>query len=324
MLEQLRETCRKLLADGTVQVVIGYGQATADGPAFPIFVTRPEDCDRLVWNERCFNNLTTYLKRKEVRALGKPAVVVKGCDAKALVVLEQESQLNRAEMVAVGVCCAGVGNPTEAKCAACDVHTPQHVDVVIDASPLPRAGVGTTGSPLPRVGEGPGVRAGSAANGNATSAATNPHPNPLPQAGEGISRYADVAALLARSPAARLAFWQEQLARCVKCYACRQVCPLCYCERCIVDKNRPQVIDSSPSVKGNFAWHITRAFHLAGRCIGCDECTRACPAGIDLRLLNLALAQAAEDNFAYRAGTDPAAEPLLGSFSLEDKETFIR
>ena len=106
-------------------------------------------------------------------------------------------------------------------------------------------------------------------------------------------------------PSERLAYWRQELARCVKCYACRQVCPMCYCPRCIVDKNRPQAISTSATLKGNFAWHITRAFHLAARCVGCEECTRVCPAGIDLRLLNLSLAQAAEENFAFRPATIP-------------------
>jgi ferredoxin len=121
-----------------------------------------------------------------------------------------------------------------------------------------------------------------------------------------------------------MAFWQEELSRCVKCYACRQICPMCYCPRCIVDKNRPVVISPSATLKGNFAWHITRAFHLAGRCVGCDECTRVCPAGINLRLLNLSLAKAAEVDFAFRAGMDPAAEPIVGSYAERDREDFIR
>jgi ferredoxin len=58
--------------------------------------------------------------------------------------------------------------------------------------------------------------------------------------------------------------------------------------------------------------------------VGCDECTRACPAGIDLRLLNLALAHAVETRFAYRAGMDPAAEQMVGAYSVNDKEEFIR
>lgn len=268
--DRLRETAARLLSDGTVKVVIGYGRR---GPAF---ITRPEDAARLVWNGTCLANLTTYLKRMEVRALGKPAIVVKGCDERALVVLETESQVERAEIHTIGMACPGMGQP---KCAACDTRQPRFADETI----------------------APGKQEAPAAD-----------------------RYATLDSLLRKPPEERLAFWTAEFDRCLKCYACRQVCPMCYCERCLADKNRPQAIAASPHRKGNFAWHLSRAIHLAGRCVGCDECTRACPAGIDLRLLNLALARAAEVQFAYRAGMDPAAEPLVGAYSLQDKEEFIR
>jgi len=119
-------------------------------------------------------------------------------------------------------------------------------------------------------------------------------------------------------------FWQRELSRCVKCYACRQVCPLCYCKRCIVDKNRPTALDTSATLKGNFAWQITRAFHQAGRCVGCGECARVCPAGIDLHLLNQSLARAARESFHYEAGMDPETNPIIGSYSQDDKENFIQ
>ena len=80
MLNELHQTCRRLLADGTVQVVIGYGCAPNGGGAYPIFITRPEDVDQLVWNDQCFANLATYLTHNDVLALGKIAVCVKGCD----------------------------------------------------------------------------------------------------------------------------------------------------------------------------------------------------------------------------------------------------
>ena len=254
---QLRESAARLLSDGAVQVVIGYG---ARGP---VFITKAEDVARLVWNAECRANLTVYLKRKEVRALGKAAIVVKGCDERALVMLEKESQLDRASVHTIGMACGGMG---QAKCVACDTREAQPAE----------------------------------------------------------DRYAAIDRLLERSPEERLAFWTAEFDRCVKCYACRQACPMCYCERCIADKNRPQAIETSPHRIGNFAWHIARAIHLAGRCIGCDECTRACPSGIDLRLLNLTLARTAERQFGYRAGMDPAAEPLIGVFSMHDKEEFIR
>ncbi len=268
---QLRETAARLLTEGAVKVVIGYGTRG------PIFVTKPEDAAHLVWNETCFANLTTYLKRKEVAALGKPAIVVKGCDERALVVLEKESQVDRAEVYTIGMACSGMGQP---KCAACDTHQLRFANQII----------GSDGAP----------------------------------AAAPVDRYIELDVLLAKSPEERLSFWTAEFDRCLKCYACRQVCPMCYCERCLADKNRPQAIDTSPHRMGNFAWHLSRAIHLAGRCVGCDECTRACPAAIDLRLLNLSLAHAAETKFGYRAGMDSAAEPLVGAYSLTDKEEFIR
>ena len=282
MLDELRNTCRRLLAENTVQVVIGYGQDAAGEPAFPVFLTRPEEVEQLVWNDQCFANLTTYLTRKEIIALGKAAVCVKGCDERALVVLEKESQIERSQVVVIGLACDGVGQPPRPKCAACDVHMPKRADIVI---------------------------------GQAAAA------TPPPTAGQ---RYADVESFLQKTPQERMAYWTAELRRCMKCYACRRVCPLCYCRQCLADKNRPVVIDTSATLKGNVAWQITRAFHLAGRCVGCDECTRVCPAGIDLRLLNLSLAQAAEASFDFRAGMNPDAEPILGAYSEQDREEFIR
>jgi coenzyme F420-reducing hydrogenase delta subunit/ferredoxin len=268
--QQLRETCTRLLTEGTVQVVIGYG---AGGPAF---IRRAEDVGRLVWNNACQANLTTYLKRKEIKRLGKAAVVAKGCDERGLVILEKESQIDRQTLRVIGLACDSMGQP---KCDTCEVHQPRFADEIIGQA-----------------------------------AATPPE----------IPHAAALDALMQMSPPERMSWWAEEFERCVKCYACRQVCPLCYCERCIVDKNRPVAIDTSATPKGNFAWHITRAFHLAGRCVGCGECTRVCPAGIPLGLLNLTLARAAEKHFGYQAGMDPKVEPLIGSYALTDKEDFIR
>lgn len=285
--EQLQAKAKDLLTEQKVDVVIGYGM-TEIGHVGAIFVRDPGQVDRLLWNEDCTENLTVYLKRKEVKKMGRPAVVVKGCDAKALAVLETENQIVRDGMAVLGMECYGVkdrGEPLE-KCKTCEVHQPPHCDVVI---------------------EDLDKRAGHAEKSYGPE-----------------DRYAKLEKLMAMSTDERLDYWKRELSRCIKCYACRQNCPMCYCEVCVADKNRPVRIDTSATLKGNFAWNILRAFHLAGRCVGCAACSAACPAGIDLDLLNLTLAKAAEEQFDYRAGAVRNVEPLVGAFSPEDHEEFIR
>jgi ferredoxin len=122
----------------------------------------------------------------------------------------------------------------------------------------------------------------------------------------------------------RWEFWQNELARCIKCYACRAACPMCYCSRCTMDCNQPQWIPSAAHQIGNLEWHINRAMHLAGRCVSCGECARACPLEIPLHLLTLKIAEIIDMNFGMIAGTSSDADYALSSFKIDDKETFIR
>jgi ferredoxin len=125
------------------------------------------------------------------------------------------------------------------------------------------------------------------------------------------------------SPLERFSFWQEEFSKCIKCYACRQACPMCYCRRCIVDCNQPQWINTSAHTLGNFEWNIIRAFHLAGRCVECGNCDRACPVNIPLRLINRRMAVEAMEAFDHFSGMSITQEPLLASFKKDDTETFI-
>ena len=137
------------------------------------------------------------------------------------------------------------------------------------------------------------------------------------------ARQKELAEHIALTREERWKFWQEQFSKCIKCYACRQACPLCYCERCIVEKNQPQWVPSSQHQFGNFVWNIVRAYHLAGRCILCDECERACPVGIPLGLLNREMIRIAKEKFDWEAGLDPEEKPPLMNAHMEDPIDFI-
>jgi coenzyme F420-reducing hydrogenase delta subunit/ferredoxin len=282
--ERLQRVAAELLDEGKVSLVLGYRRGSLPEQAVPGFVTRSEQARELVWDAHCFHNLSVYLPGREEKN-GKVAAVVKKCDAATVVGLLQEGQLRREELLLVGVQCDGVwdGDRLAAKCRGCDGKVPSLCEVAVTPE-------GTTEAEIPD------------------------EPDP---------RDAAIAYLESLDPATRWGFWQEQFERCIRCYACRAVCPLCYCETCITEKHRPQWISPAIDETGNTAWNIVRAFHLAGRCTGCDECSRVCPADIRLDLINRKLVHVVEECFGYRAGGDPEAPPPLTEFRDDDPGDFV-
>ena len=297
MENELRRKARELLESGEVKVVIGYGWNRRRTFTTPIFVTRPDDTDRLIFNERCVNNLSVYLTRKyrDIQALGRPAIVAKGCDIRNIAVLISEGQVEREGVYIIGVVCNGVVYRQElwkgelrpeimpVKCHNCDVRNPHIADAVV-------------GEP-------------------------SDFTPPEEPAGMVFDKIREVDAM---EPAQRWAFWMEHFRRCIKCYACRQVCSLCYCERCITEKNMPQWIETSAHPRGNLAWNLIRAMHLTGRCTFCGECERACPVNIPLNVINQKMSLVVGEAFDYRSGYDPGEHPPMIVFRPDDREDFIK
>jgi ferredoxin len=121
----------------------------------------------------------------------------------------------------------------------------------------------------------------------------------------------------------RFAFWKEQLSNCVKCFACRAACPMCYCTRCTVEVNQPQWISVPSSLQGNFEYHIMRAMHMAGRCVDCGSCEAACPLGLPLNIITRRMIKDIEASL----GPDIISmntKNVLNNFQPNDKENFIK
>jgi formate dehydrogenase subunit beta len=337
----LQNIATDLLTQKAVELVIGYGRCSG-GDVVPLFVSRDEEAQGLEWNQHCTYNLVRYLTDPEVAgsvrglskgrgkdagkgirndgrtdgkdagkdngkntgkeaaasepAAGSLAIVVKGCDLKSLVVLQSENQVQRERLTVIGMRCSGVvdqGGQLLAKCTSCpsDVYNLREelCDVVV-GEPVQRSEHRNTEK------EDPDDRGAS---------------------------YSDVAEIDALDPAGRRTLWDEYFARCLRCYACRNVCPLCYCKECVFDQHNPRWVSPAASVASNRSFHLVRAYHLAGRCVDCGECERACPVGIPLRRINRKAAKVVEESFHFRAGLDPQAKSPLVAFAEGDPQEFI-
>lgn len=124
------------------------------------------------------------------------------------------------------------------------------------------------------------------------------------------------------NPDARYAFWQNELSRCIRCNACRDVCPACTCEQCVFNNPHSGVEHkvAADSFEENM-YHIIRAWHVAGRCTDCGECTRVCPQNIPIHLLNRKFIKDINEIYGeYQAGSDMESKPPMLTYDTNDAE----
>jgi ferredoxin len=281
--DQLRARVKELLASGQVQCVIGYEEGSR-GQVRPAFIRRAEDVGRLVWNQDCAHNLVTYLhdKKGDVGSGEQPncvAIVVKPCDSRALNIILSEKQIEREQLYVIGVVCVGV---VEQAGSAGQSREKLAARCLRCSDRVPVVYDLLVGEP---------------------------------HQVDNQDNFIDVAELEAMSTAERSAFWLKQYERCILCYACRQVCPACYCSVCMFERDDSLWVGPAAGIKEKEVFHLGRAFHLAARCAGCDECERVCPMGLPLSLLNRKLAKEVQALFHYRAGEKPDQSPLATTLS---------
>jgi formate dehydrogenase subunit beta len=138
-----------------------------------------------------------------------------------------------------------------------------------------------------------------------------------------LSPYSVLAEYEAMDKETRFAFWKKEFDKCIRCYACRKACPMCYCDPCFIDQNKPKWGEKSPEFNGNLMYHLTRFHHLAGRCIDCGECSRACPVNIPLYLFHKKVAKECEEMFGQAAGMRIDDKPVLVNFRDNDSDKIL-
>jgi formate dehydrogenase subunit beta len=342
VIEDIRARAKQLLEAGKVRAVLGYRRSTAGLLAEPAFITAPEEAQSLVMDATCVENLALYLvnEKKRLKAARSTetrplAIVAKGCDSRTINILIQENYIARDEVVVLGVSCGSGG--------------------VIDTRKLNGALRGKAATAAEFDGAGAvkvALMAGEATvpAADALAARCLECSQAYPEgsdfffgekaAGRAYSpRFATLNAFAEKSMDERSEFWAGHFERCIRCYACRAVCPMCYCDECVVDStssivgpstsaddkaNRICWIQRSAAPSESAMYHMVRAMHLAGRCSDCGECERVCPVNIPLRLLNNLLEHEALEAFGYAPGMDPSQPSLISSFRDGDPNDFIR
>ena len=137
-----------------------------------------------------------------------------------------------------------------------------------------------------------------------------------------VNRFAQVAELEAMTEDERFAFWRNQLSKCIRCNACRNVCPACSCVKCVFDNPASGIAAKANDDKfEEQLFHIIRAFHVAGRCTDCGECSRVCPQNIPLHLLNRKFIKDIDSFYGeYQAGETAEGKTPLTEYTEGDTE----
>ncbi|MEA1972654.1 MAG: 4Fe-4S binding protein [Candidatus Cloacimonadota bacterium] len=318
-MQQLVQQVKKLIKDKEVDVVIGWEKGSLPFSSTPIFVETEKDAENLIFDETCRNNLTTYLtkdKRKISKDYKKIGIVVKGCDARSVVLYTIENQIKRENVVLIGVPCNGV---FEKKKIEKLVEGKEILNYSIN-----KKNITFSGRDFDITTKLTNVLCDSCLDCQYPDAIENDYFIGTPrQKVEKPDAYKSVKDFENKSSEERWNFIEEEYSKCIRCYACRNVCPSCYCNECFVDQNDPAWIGKTPEVTDSIIFHLIRNLHIAGRCVDCGACVSACPVDLDLRIMSKKVEKEIVERFDYLAGKDINEKPAMATYCENEKQDFI-
>ena len=311
--EKIRETAKKLLKEGRVDVFIGYKKGSVPLMNEPLLISDPEKVDLLHWDSNCGLNLCNYLTKRT----DKIGVLATGCNSRNMVTHIVENQIKREQLYIVGVPCTGMIDHRAVSRAV------KYREIL---SYEEKDGKFTVkGSDFEETFEKKDFLQ--------SNCAVCGHRNPVEydelvadkvEDKEETEAFKDVEKIESMDSEKRWGFFTRMISNCIRCYACRNACPLCYCTTCFVDESQPQWVGKSSDPTDTMTFHFLRAYHCAGRCTDCGACERVCPMGITMRQFTKKLNKDAKKLFDWEAGLDLEQRPPLDVYKVDDYNDFIK
>lgn len=295
---KIQEIATNLFSSGQVEVFLAWEKGDQEYDVKPCFARSQEEVKNIIFNEYSIHNLAKYLLRFR-DSQEKIGVVVKGCDSRGVVRLLEDLQIQRERLYIVGVTCPGMKDPL-----------------------VPKR-------------NNSGFSKKAEAEGLAPKCLECIQPNPViydeligmeqtPKLqGERFARLNEIEKMTFDE---RYKFFEDALSKCIRCYACRQVCVACDCRTCIFDEMKPQWVGRENSVTDNMMYHLVKASHMVGRCIECGECERVCPVNIPLMLINQKIIKDVNEQFGpYEAGMkyEEGSKPPMSMYNEKDPDNFL-
>ncbi|MBE7047832.1 MAG: 4Fe-4S ferredoxin [Ruminococcaceae bacterium] len=313
--EQLIDKAVSLLSNNTVEAVLGWKKGEFDYDVTPaLFTSADKLAAEFVWDDFCGANFSKYLVKHTKKAEGKILVFLKPCDTYSFNQLLTEHRFDRDKVYAVGIPCDGMVD----------------IDKIKTLCGEGIVAVDCTGDTL-RVNtlydDEKAINKEDVLAERCLHCKSKKHvayDELLGEDGEVLAsnRFDEIEKLEAMTPDERFAFWQNELSRCIRCNACRDVCPACTCEKCVF-ANPDSGVENKAAANSfeEKMFHIIRAFHVAGRCTDCGECSRVCPQNIPLHLLNRKFIKDINTFYGeYQAGAEVGSRAPLVDYTTEDVE----
>ena len=309
--ELIIKRATELLTEKTVDKVIGWKKGEFVFDPSPATFTTVEQLKDFVYNPFCGANLSKYLIA-ESKKEGKIAVFLKACDTYSYNQLLTEKRINKDKVLPILVGCDGMLDISKIKNDDSDavldvIDNGEKITVV---SPYGDREMAKADALLVKCATCKGFAEVDGAEKIEVSEFK------LPDA----DRFDLVKKIEEMSAEERFAFWQGELSKCIRCNACRNVCPACSCTKCVFDNDNSGVASkANADTFEEQLFHIIRAFHVTGRCTDCGECSRVCPQNIPLHLINRKFIKDANTLYGeYQAGEKVDTKGPLISYTEQD------